>query len=95
VAFSGNITSIVDGVNGNENRTLTYDARDRMSGTVAPNIYGQELVEYDVLDNVRRLAGGPNGTGGYGQESKAAEQAPLYRCHEPRLKPFRHVAVLW
>jgi RHS repeat-associated protein len=64
----GNITSIVDGVNGNENRTLTYDARDRMSGAVAPNIYGQEVTEYDVLDNVRRLAGVPNGSGGYGQD---------------------------
>jgi RHS repeat-associated protein len=64
----GNITSIVDGVNGNENRTLTYDARDRMSSATAPNIAGEEVAEYDVLDNVRRLASTPNGSGGYVQD---------------------------
>lgn len=49
------------GTNNNKNRTLSYDALDRMSGATAPNIYGQEITEYDVLDNVRRLVGVPNG----------------------------------
>ncbi len=49
----------------NENRSLAYDARDRMIQATAPNIYGVELYEYDALDNVRRMAGLPNGQGGY------------------------------
>ena len=86
MAFSGNITSIVDGVNGNENRTLTYDARDRMSGAAAPNIYGQEIAEYDVLDNVRRLAGGPNGTGRFLQDYRYQYTASqrLDRINDPQ-----------
>lgn len=42
----------------NENRTLSYDARDRIIGATALNIYGQEIAEYDVLDNVRRVVRG-------------------------------------
>lgn len=45
--------------------SLAYDARDRMIQATAPNIYGVELYEYDLLDNVRRMAGLPNGQGGY------------------------------
>ena len=63
-----NITSIVDGVDANENRALQYDARDRMTVATAANIYGEEIYDYDVLDNVRRMAAYPNGMGGYVQD---------------------------
>jgi YD repeat-containing protein len=52
----------------NTRSTRSYDARNRMTETNAPNIYGQELIEYDVLDNVRRLAGAPDGSGGFLQD---------------------------
>ena len=63
-----NITSIVDGVDSNENRALQYDARDRMTVATAANIYGEEIYDYDILDNVRRMAVYPNGMGGYLQD---------------------------
>ena len=63
-----NITSIVDGVDANENRALQYDARDRMTVATAANIYGEEIYDYDILDNVRRMAVYPNGMGGYLQD---------------------------
>ena len=63
-----NITSIVDGVDANENRSLQYDARDRMTVATAANIYGEEIYDYDILDNVRRMAVYPNGMGGYLQD---------------------------
>jgi len=66
----GNVTSILDGVNGNENRSLQYDARDRPISATAANIYGEEIYEYDALDNVRRVAGYPNGLGGYVQDHR-------------------------
>lgn len=34
----------------------------------AANIYGEEIYDYDVLDNVRRMAAYPNGLGGYVQD---------------------------
>ncbi|MCO5094655.1 MAG: RHS repeat protein, partial [Xanthomonadaceae bacterium] len=66
----GNVTSILDGVNANENRSLQYDARDRPISATAPNIYGEEIYDYDALDNVRRVAGYPNGLGGYVQDHR-------------------------
>ena len=60
----GNPRTITDGVNASESRTLVYDARDRMISATAPNLYGEEIYEYDALDNVRRLAVYPDGLGG-------------------------------
>ncbi|MEJ1250067.1 RHS repeat-associated core domain-containing protein [Denitratimonas tolerans] len=77
----GNVTSILDGVNANENRSLQYDARDRPIVATAPNIYGEEIYDYDALDNVRRVAGYPNGLGGYVQDHRYQYDASqrLYR----------------
>ncbi len=66
----GNVTSILDGVNATEDRSLAYDARDRPISATAPNIYGEEIYDYDALDNVRRVAGYPNGLGGYVQDHR-------------------------
>ena len=66
----GNVTSLLDGVNANEDRSLAYDARDRPISATAPNIYGAEIYEYDIQDNVRRVAGYPNGLGGYVQDHR-------------------------
>ena len=52
---SPNVTAILDGVNANEDRSLAYDARDRPISATAPNIYGEEIYDYDTLDNVRRV----------------------------------------
>lgn len=35
-----------------------------MGKATASNIYGEEIYDYDVLENVRRMAAYPNGLGG-------------------------------
>ncbi|HET9049227.1 MAG TPA: RHS repeat-associated core domain-containing protein [Chiayiivirga sp.] len=65
---NGNVATITDYTSPpywNQSRNLQYDARDRMVSATAPGIFGEELYEYDALDNVRRLAVYPNGSGGY------------------------------
>src|SRR5690606_36160924 len=65
---NGNITHISDPTAANpwsESRTLAYDGRDRMTVATAPDIYGEEVYAYDALDNVRRMAGYPDGAGSY------------------------------
>ncbi|MCX7557735.1 RHS repeat-associated core domain-containing protein, partial [Xanthomonadaceae bacterium JHOS43] len=77
-----NITAIADGVATNkENRSLQYDARDRMTQATAPNQAGEEIYDYDVLDNVRRAAMTPDGLGGYVQDYRYLYDANhrLYR----------------
>ncbi|MCX7556712.1 RHS repeat-associated core domain-containing protein, partial [Xanthomonadaceae bacterium JHOS43] len=77
-----NITAIADGVATNkENRSLQYDARDRMTQATAPNQAGAELYDYDILDNVRRAAMTPDGLGGYVQDYRYLYDANhrLYR----------------
>ncbi|MCX7564390.1 RHS repeat-associated core domain-containing protein [Xanthomonadaceae bacterium XH05] len=77
-----NITAIADGVAANkENRSLQYDARDRMTQATAPNQAGAELYDYDILDNVRRAAMTADGLGGYVQDYRYLHDANhrLYR----------------
>jgi RHS repeat-associated protein len=65
---NGNVATITDYTSPpywNQSRNLQYDGRDRMVSATAPYIFGEELYEYDALDNVRRLAVYPNGSGGY------------------------------
>ena len=67
----GNLTGLTDTTlpgPWTESRSLAYDARDRMTLATAPGIFGEELYDYDVLDNVRRMAVYPNGSGGYVQD---------------------------
>ncbi|MCX7557740.1 D-Ala-D-Ala carboxypeptidase family metallohydrolase, partial [Xanthomonadaceae bacterium JHOS43] len=74
--------AIADGVATNkENRSLQYDARDRMTQATAPNQAGEEIYDYDVLDNVRRAAMTPDGLGGYVQDYRYLYDANhrLYR----------------
>lgn len=87
---SGNITSIVDQTTPepwNESRTLSYDARDRLVSAIAPHIYGEEIYEYDPLDNVRRLAAYPNASGGYVLDYRyqySASSNRLARINDPQ-----------
>ncbi|MCD9004637.1 RHS repeat protein [Luteimonas sp. XNQY3] len=56
----GNVAAISDGLPGNRgNRTMQYDALDRLTQTVSP-MFGTASYGYDVLDNLRttRLTAG-------------------------------------
>ncbi len=61
----GNLTQLTDGVDYSENRFMAYDARDRLIEASAPYLYGEEIFDYDALDNVRRAAIYPLGGGSY------------------------------
>lgn len=51
----GNVAAISDGVTGNRgDRTMAYDAMDRLTGTVSP-MFGTASYAYDVLDNLRAV----------------------------------------
>ncbi|MHC9086256.1 RHS repeat domain-containing protein [Luteimonas sp. RIT-PG2_3] len=52
---NANVAAISDGRTGNRgNRTMTYDALDRLTGTVSP-MFGTASYTYDVLDNLTRV----------------------------------------
>jgi RHS repeat-associated protein len=52
---NANVAAISDGRTGNRgNRTMTYDALDRLTGTVSP-MFGTATYTYDVLDNLTRV----------------------------------------
>ncbi|HTV84874.1 MAG TPA: hypothetical protein VME63_05690 [Dyella sp.] len=56
---NGNITQVQDEVNGQRNKSFTYDALDRLTNATASNLYGTESYTYDALNNLRsRLTGG-------------------------------------
>lgn len=58
---NGNVAAISDGTSGHAgDRTMTYDALDRLTKTVAPGMFGTATYTYDVLDNLTRskLTGG-------------------------------------
>ena len=61
----GNLTQLTDGVDYSENRFMAYDSRDRLTQANAPYLYGEEIFDYDALDNVRRAAIYPLGGGSY------------------------------
>ena len=67
---NGNVAAISDGLPGNRgDRTMSYDALDRLTGTVSP-MFGTATYTYDVLDSLRtvRLTSGTkvrNHTYGY------------------------------
>ncbi|MHC9086274.1 RHS repeat domain-containing protein [Luteimonas sp. RIT-PG2_3] len=52
---NANVAAISDGRTGNRgNRTMNYDALDRLTGTVSP-MFGTATYTYDVLDNLTRV----------------------------------------
>jgi len=52
---NGNVAAISDGRTGNAgDRTMTYDALDRLTQVVAPGMFGTASYTYDVLDNLTR-----------------------------------------
>lgn len=52
---NGNVAAISDGTAGSAgNRTMTYDALDRLTKTVAPGMFGTATYTYDALDNITR-----------------------------------------
>ena len=61
---NGNLTQLTDGINAGtqsfpnyaEQRTLTFDALNRMLTAHAPYQYGDETYTYDALDNVRQAS---------------------------------------
>ena len=51
---NGNVASITDRAPGGRvSRTMRYDGLDRLTGTNAPNLWGQATYAYDPLDNLR------------------------------------------
>lgn len=53
---NGNVKAISDGRTGNAgDRTMAYDALDRLTQTVAPGMFGTATYAYDVLDNLTRV----------------------------------------
>ena len=62
---NGNLTQLTDGVDYSENRFMAYDSRDRLTQANAPYLYGEEIFDYDALDNVRRAAIYALGGGSY------------------------------
>ncbi len=67
----GNLTGLTDTTlpgPWTESRSLAYDARDRMTLATAPGLFGEEVYDYDVLDNVRRMAVSPKPNGVYEQD---------------------------
>ncbi len=53
---NGNVAAISDGTSGNPgDRTMTYDALDRLTKTVAPGMFGTATYTYDALDNLTRV----------------------------------------
>lgn len=56
---NGNLAGIIDGLDGMESRTLSYDGRNRLTAiTGTPGSIGNESFAYDPLDNVRRVIAG-------------------------------------
>lgn len=55
--FNGNVAAITDGLSGQPgNRTMSYDALDRLVGVVAGSTQGGNgTFAYDPLDNIRQL----------------------------------------
>jgi RHS repeat-associated protein len=52
---NGNVAAISDGRTGNAgDRSMTYDALDRLTQVVAPGMFGTATYSYDVLDNLTR-----------------------------------------
>ena len=80
-----NVLQITEGVDNMETRFLAYDARDRMTNASAPYIYGEELFEYDPLDNIKRTAMAPTGGGGYLRDYRFVHDAAncLGRINNP------------
>lgn len=48
-----NPTQMNDLVDGQRNQAMSYDARDRLTGATAANLWGSETYAYDPLDNLR------------------------------------------
>ncbi|CAM5347107.1 Fibronectin type-III domain-containing protein OS=Rhodanobacter lindaniclasticus OX=75310 GN=B1991_13375 PE=4 SV=1 [Rhodanobacter lindaniclasticus] len=57
---NGNLTSVVDLYNGQNDQTLGYDALNRLIAASAPNAWGTQTYAYDALNNLRQ-----NVNGGY------------------------------
>lgn len=55
---NGNITSITDLVNGQRNKSMTYDQLNRLISATSPLWNGTESYTYDPLNNIRSLASG-------------------------------------
>ncbi len=49
-----------------------------MAKATAANIYGEEIYDYDVLENVRRMAAYPNRLGGYVHDYRYQKVAFTY-----------------
>jgi RHS repeat-associated protein len=57
---NGNITTVNDLINGQNNQNLGYDGLNRLTSASAPNAWGTETYAYDALNNLRKKL-----TGGY------------------------------
>lgn len=56
---NANLVKVVDGaLEGKRSKSMTYDALDRLSGVMAPGVWGNESYEYDALNNLRKVTSG-------------------------------------
>ena len=53
--LNGNVLAITDLPSGHGNRTMTYDALDRLTTTTSPMFAGGTSYSYDVLDNLTHV----------------------------------------